>query len=43
MKNETIRKFDNGEWVPAADIQQALGLTFKECMERFDFSGTAEW
>lgn len=40
---ETIHKLDNGEWVLASEVQQALGLTFEECIKRFDFSRTAEW
>lgn len=36
-------KLKCGEWVSADDVQQALGLSFKECMEQFDFSRTAEW
>ena len=40
---ETITKLLSGEWVDCDKVQQALGMSFKECFSLFDFSRTAEW
>ena len=32
-----------GKWVETEKVQNAFGMTFKECFEIFEFSRTAEW
>ena len=42
-KLEVLRKLLNGEWVATQDVEEALGITFREGLKRFDFSRTASW
>lgn len=32
-----------GEWVKCEDVQEALNLTFDQCMRMFEFGRTASW
>lgn len=41
--NDTLRRLLCGEWVDSKLVERALGLTFAECMKRFELSRTASW
>lgn len=41
--NDTLRRLLCGEWVDTKLVERALGLTFAECMKRFELSRTASW
>lgn len=40
---DIINELLDGKWVDSKKVQDALGLSFEECFERFDFSRKAEW
>lgn len=40
---EVLKRLLNGEWIDTKEVQNALGIDFKEGLKRFDFSRTSEW
>ena len=42
-KYDTLRKLINGNWVDTEAVQEAMGITFSEGMEMFDFGRMAVW
>lgn len=40
---DTINELLDGKWVDSKMVQDALGLSFKECFTKFDFSRMGEW
>ena len=40
---DTLRRLINGEWVDCNEVQEALGISFSECMKKFEFGRTAKW
>lgn len=41
--DKEILAFFKGEWCEAEKVQNALGMTFEQCLGVFDFSRSAEW
>lgn len=42
-QGEVLKRLINGEWVDSGDVEAALGLTFAECVKRFEMSRIATW
>lgn len=42
-ERKAIRAFRAGEWVESEKVQKFTGMSFAECLHKFDFSRTAEW
>ena len=42
-QGEILKRLINGEWVDSCDVEAALGLTFAECVKRFEMSRIATW
>ena len=42
-KYQTLLWLLNGEWVECEDVQQAMNITFKEGLQRFDFGRMVRW
>lgn len=42
-KLNTLQRLVNGEWVATQDVEEALGITFREGLKRFEFSREASW
>ena len=40
---DVINELLDGKWVDSKRVQDALGLSFKECFSKFDFTGKGEW
>lgn len=40
---DVINELLDGKWVDSKKVQDALGLSFKECFSKFDFMRKAEW
>lgn len=40
---DVINELLDGKWVHSKKVQDALGLSFKECIAKFDFLRKAEW
>ena len=41
-KCDTLHRLINGNWVDTQDVQDALGIGFKECLKLFDFCRTVK-
>lgn len=42
-QGEILKRLINGEWVDSCDVESALGLTFAECVKRFEMNRIATW
>ena len=42
-QGEILKRLINGEWVDSCDVEAALGLTFAECVKRFEMNRIATW
>lgn len=42
-KYEALRRLIEGEWVDTEKVCEALDISFKEGMRRFDFGRMAKW
>ena len=42
-QGEVLKRLINGEWVDSCDVEAALGLTFAECVKRFEMNRIATW
>ena len=42
-QGEILKRLINGEWVDSCDVEAALGLTFAECVKRFEMNRISTW
>ena len=42
-RGEVLKRLINGGWVDSCDVEAALGLTFAECVKRFEMNRIATW